>query len=419
MRGERSKGVRGGRPPLTSSSHLSRDLLTPHLAQPSPAGPGGAGFAHQPVLLEEVAELFAGCQRVLDGTVGGGGHAARLVAGGARLLGLDRDPAAVRAARAALPDSAVVRGGDFADAAAAADVIAFRPDGVLLDLGVSSPQLDEPGRGFSFRPGVALDMRMTPGAGLDAAGWLAGASEAELAAAFRDWADEPRGRALGREIVRRRGRGPFLVSDDLVGAIRAVLGARSGPDDFARLFQAVRIAVNDEIGRLTAALPALLEVAAPGAVLAVIAYHSGEDRVVKHALRDWARTCVCPAAQPVCTCRGRALGEVLTRRPIRPGPAELAANPRSRSARLRAFRKAVAPVSGPDRAGGATEASGSRPPRDGAAPPVSGPDRAGGATEASGSRPPRDGAVAPVSGPDRAGGATEASGSRPPRDGAA
>jgi len=300
----------------------------------------GGAFRHQPVLLEEVAALFHGCARILDGTVGAGGHAARLAAGGARVLAFDRDPDAVRAAGSALGAAAVVREGDYADAAADPGVAAFRPDGVLLDLGVSSPQLDEPARGFSFRPGTPLDMRMGP-AGPTAADWLAGAPEAELAAAFRDWADERRSRALAREIVRRRGRGSFATSDDLVGAIRAVLGPRSGPDDFARLFQAVRIAVNGEVQRLARALPALLERLEPGGVLAVISYHSGEDRVVKHAFAEWARDCVCPPAQPACTCRGRALGTVLTRRPVRPGAAEIATNARARSARLRAFRKAA------------------------------------------------------------------------------
>jgi len=294
---------------------------------------------HIPVLLEEVAELLAGCRRILDGTVGGGGHAARLVAAGATLMGFDRDPRAVAAARAGLGPGAQVREGDFADAAADPEVVAFRPDGILLDLGVSSPQLDDPARGFSFRPGTALDMRMGPDAGGTAADWLNRTAEPELAAAFRDWGDERRSRALAREIGRRRATRPFAISQDLVGAIRAVLGPRSGPDDFARLFQAVRIAVNGEIERLARALPALLDVAAAGAVLVVISYHSGEDRVVKGAMRDWARSCICPPAQPVCTCRGRPLGEILTRRPIRSTPEETVRNPRARSARLRAFRK--------------------------------------------------------------------------------
>ena len=324
-------------------------------------------FAHDPVLVEEVAGLLEGCARVLDGTVGGGGHAARLTSAGAAVLAFDRDPAAVSAARARLGAAVRVREGDFAAAPDDPEVVAFRPDGILLDLGVSSPQLDDAARGFSFRPGTVLDMRMAPLAGLSAADWLNEAGETALAAAFRDYADERRARALAREIARRRLTRPFAISEDLVGAIRAVLGPRSGPDDFARLFQAVRIAVNGEIERLARALPALLEVAAPLAVLAVISYHSGEDREVKVAMRDWARSCICPPGQPMCTCRGRPLGTLLTRHPVRPTADETARNPRARSARLRAFRKAVAPVSGWDRAGGATAAVEPRPPQAGAA----------------------------------------------------
>ncbi len=319
---------------LTSSSHFSPDLLTPHSSPLT--------FAHQPVLLDEVVQFFAGCRRILDGTIGGGGHAARLAAAGATLLGMDRDPLAVEAARTRLGPGARVKQGDFAAAAADAEVTAFRPDGILLDLGVSSPQLDEPGRGFSFRRGTPLDMRMEGApAGMTAAEWLNRTDEAALARALADWADERRSRALAREIVRRRATRPFAISDDLVGAIRAILGPRSGPDDFARIFQGVRIAVNGEIERLTAALPALLELLEPGGVLAVIAYHSGEDRVVKTAMQEWARACVCPPRQPVCTCRGRPLGTLLARRPVRPSDAETARNPRARSARLRAFRKAA------------------------------------------------------------------------------
>ena len=122
-----------------------------------------------------------------------------------------------------------------------------------------------------------------------------------------------------------------------MNAIRAVLGARSGPSDFARLFQAVRIVVNDELGALERALPALRDALSPGGRLGVIGYHSGEDRVVKHAFREWSRACVCPPQQPVCTCRGRPLGRVLTRRPVTPDAAEVAANPRARSAKFRAF----------------------------------------------------------------------------------
>jgi 16S rRNA (cytosine1402-N4)-methyltransferase len=157
---------------------------------------------------------------------------------------------------------------------------------------------------------------------------------------FREYADERRGRTLAKEIVRRRINAPFVVSDDFVNAIRAVLGPRSGPPDFARLFQALRIAVNDELESLTAALPALRDALEPGGRLGVITYHSGEDRIVKHAFREWSRDCICPPKQPVCTCRGRALGRVLTKKPIYPSTGEIAANSRARSAQFRVFEAA-------------------------------------------------------------------------------
>jgi 16S rRNA (cytosine1402-N4)-methyltransferase len=303
------------------------------------SSPAGA-FVHEPVMALEVVRLFAGCRRVLDGTAGAGGHALRLLESGSEVLAIDRDPAAVAAAGRALDARAVVRELDYGAAAADANVRAFGPDGILLDLGVSSPQIDDPLRGFTFRPAAPLDMRMS-GSGATAADWLNEAQAAELAAVFADWGDEPRARALAREIVRRRATRPFVVSDDLVGAIRAVLGPRSGPGEFARLFQAVRIAVNDELEHLAAALPVLRDLLAPGGVLAVISYHSGEDRLVKHAFREWARSCICPPHQPVCTCRGRPLGELLTRHPLEAGLAEVERNPRARSARLRAFRSAA------------------------------------------------------------------------------
>lgn len=298
-------------------------------------------FAHESVLLDVVAGVLAGCRRVLDGTAGGGGHARCLAAAGASIFAIDRDPHAVAAARAALGPAATVRQLDFAAAADDPEICAFAPDGVLIDLGLSSPQIDDVQRGFTFRPGAPLDMRMSAGTGMTAADWLNTAPADELARAFREFGDEPRARRLAGEIARRRGRTMLAVSDDLVNAIRAVLGPRSGPTDFARLFQAVRIVVNGELERLAAALPALRDLVAPGGVLAVISYHSGEDRIVKHAFREWARACVCPPEQPRCTCRGRRLGTVLTGRAVQPSEAEITVNPRSRSARLRAFRKAA------------------------------------------------------------------------------
>jgi len=292
---------------------------------------------HVPVLLPEVLAAAGPARRVVDGTLGGGGHAAAFLDLGAEVLGIDRDKEALASARRRLGDQRMTYlEASFGSPEALEAVGRFRPDFILLDLGVSSHQLDDETRGFTFRPGAALDMRMGR-EGLTAADWLNEADEEELRQVFREFGDERRAPALAREIVRRRARQPFATSDDLVNAIRAVLGPRSGPGDFARLFQAVRIAVNDELGGLAEALPALRDALAPGGGLAVISYHSGEDRIVKHLFRDWARACVCPPETPQCVCRGHPLGTVAGR-PVTAGDTEIAANPRARSARLRVFR---------------------------------------------------------------------------------
>ncbi len=277
----------------------------------------------------------------MDATVGGGGHAALLRAAGAEVLAIDRDPEAVAAARVRLGEEGMRYCiGPFGSGEVLGAVQAFRPDRVLLDLGVSSHQLDTPGRGFTFRPGAPLDMRMAAEQGVTAADLLNTWPAERLAACFADLADEPRARKLAQVIVKRRGRAPFVTSDDFVKAIREVLGPRSGPSDFARLFQALRIAVNRELEQLELALPVLRAALVPGGRLGVITYHSGEDRIVKHTFRDWSRCCVCPRGQPVCTCRGRPLGQVLTKKPQRPTLEGVRANPRARSARFRAFEVA-------------------------------------------------------------------------------
>jgi 16S rRNA (cytosine1402-N4)-methyltransferase len=274
----------------------------------------------------------------VDATLGDGGHAEALRGLGAEVLGIDRDPAAIAVSRRRLGDEGVrYLQAPYSAPAALAAVVAFRPEFILLDLGVSSRQLDEADRGFTFRPNAPLDMRMGD-AGPTAAAFLNSAAEAELARVFYEYGDERQSRRLAREIVRRRGNQPFAISDDLVNAVRATLGPRAGPSEFARLFQAVRIAVNDELSGLAVALPAFRDALVAGGRLAVITYHSGEDRLVKLAFREWAAACICPPQQPVCTCRGRPLGRLVPRKPIVPDPNEVAANPRARSAHLRIFQ---------------------------------------------------------------------------------
>jgi 16S rRNA (cytosine1402-N4)-methyltransferase len=292
---------------------------------------------HVPVLLEQVRAAAQGARRAVDATLGDGGHATALMGLGSEVLGIDRDPDALAVSRRRLGDARIrYLQAPYASPEALDAVARFQPDFILIDLGVSSRQLDEAGRGFTFRPGAPLDMRM--GAkGKTAADLLNQADAGTLETIFRDYGDERRARRLAAEIVRRRERQKFAISDDLVNAIRATLGPRSGPGDFARLFQAVRIAVNDELEGLDQALTAFREALKPGGRLSIITYHSGEDRLVKQAFREWAQSCVCPPGVPICSCRGRALGRIEPRKPIVPGAAELAANPRARSAKLRIF----------------------------------------------------------------------------------
>jgi 16S rRNA (cytosine1402-N4)-methyltransferase len=292
---------------------------------------------HVPVLLDAVRAAASGARRAVDATLGDGGHAAVLRSAGAEVLGIDRDPEAIEVSRRRLGEVGIhYLEAPYASTEALAAVAGFEPDFILLDLGVSSRQLDEAGRGFTFRPGAPLDMRMGK-AGKSAVDLLNQAEAAALQTIFRDYGDERRARRLAGEIVRRRQRRPFATSDDLVNAIRASLGPKSGPGDFARLFQAVRIAVNDELDGLERALPAFRDALKPEGRLSVITYHSGEDRLVKQSFRDWSRSCICPPEVPLCTCRGHPLGRVEPRKPVVPAETELAANPRARSAKLRNF----------------------------------------------------------------------------------
>ena len=301
---------------------------------------------HAPVMVEEVVGLFKGTGTILDCTLGGGGHTEALLASGATVVAIDRDEAAINEARKRLTSYETagrfraIRG-NFSELDDLRELDGREFGGILADLGVSSYQIDADDRGFSFRPGALLDMRMDRRSTGTAADLLNTLDEAELSHIFHDYGDEPRAGRLAREIVRRRGRKAMRVSDDLVDAIRGAYGARTGPGDFARLFQAVRIAVNDELDALEKALPLLRDRLEPNGTLAVISYHSGEDRLVKHTMREWSLDCICPPKQLTCTCRGKALGGLVTKRAVKASDVEISINPRSRSARLRAWRKAA------------------------------------------------------------------------------
>ena len=281
-----------------------------------------------------------------DGTVGAGGHTAAILEAGetARVIGVDQDEEALAVAGRRLERFGkrveLVRA-NFADAM---EMVSEPLAGVLLDLGISSRQIDAAERGFSFRPGTPLDMRMAGSVSVEtltAADLLHGQTEAELAQLFWKYADEPRSRRLAAAIVERRATRPFRTSDDLLEVMESVLGRRMDVQDRARIFQALRIAVNDEMGVLERVLPAAREKLDAGGVFVVLSYHSLEDRRVKDAFREWSRSCVCPPELPECRCRGRALGKTLTRKPQYPSPEEVAVNPRARSAKLRAWRKAA------------------------------------------------------------------------------
>ena len=305
---------------------------------------------HVPVLADEVREALAvrPGETVVDATFGAGGHAALLAAdlkGRGKLIAIDRDPTArtyfERFQRDAGVNARLLRG-DFGVVLPQLADNGVRADAILLDLGVSSMQLDRPERGFSYAADAPLDMRMDPSQELTARTLVDEASERELTTIFRRYGEERYARQIARAIVRRRREQPFERSGELVDAIRAAIPApaRFGDGHPAkRVFQALRIAVNDELGSLEEALPAALEMLRPGGRLAVIAFHSLEDRIVKQFLRERERGCTCPPDFPVCVCGSEPTLRATPRRAIRPTAAEVARNPRAQSARLRVGTK--------------------------------------------------------------------------------
>jgi 16S rRNA (cytosine1402-N4)-methyltransferase len=297
--------------------------------------------AHIPVLLRQVVvglEPRPGGIYV-DATLGLGGHAAAILEiAGTRLVGLDVDEAALAVARERLApfgDRATVVRASYHDLSETlADLGIDLLDGILFDLGVSSLQLDTPSRGFSFRTEGPLDMRFS-GDGETAAEWLAEVDEDELVRVLRDHGEEPRARRVARAIVRTRERGPITTTSQLASIVRSTLGHTGRIDPATRTFQAIRIATNRELDTLGDALTEAARLLRPAGRLAVIAFHSLEDRIVKRTFKHLSGSCTCPPGRPLCNCEPENLLEVLTRRPLEADPVELIGNPRARSAKLR------------------------------------------------------------------------------------
>ena len=317
--------------------------MLPSVLQPSATD-------HVPVLADEVRQLLAiePGETVVDATFGAGGHAALLAAdlrGEGRLIAIDRDPSA-RAYFDRFRKQTGIQGrflrGDFSIVLEQLADNGARADAILFDLGVSSMQIDRPERGFSYAADAPLDMRMDPSADYSARELVNEASERELTHIFRQYGEERYAKQMARAIARRRREQPFERTGELVETIKNAIPApaRFGDGHPAkRVFQALRIAVNDELTALEDALPAAVDLLKPGGRLAVISFHSLEDRIVKRFLRDQEHGCTCPPDFPICVCGQEPVLRATPRRAIRPSARETASNPRAASARLRAAVK--------------------------------------------------------------------------------
>ncbi|MCA9752614.1 MAG: 16S rRNA (cytosine(1402)-N(4))-methyltransferase RsmH [Gemmatimonadetes bacterium] len=307
-------------------------------------------LAHDSVMLERAVDLWASssARRVVDGTVGRAGHSLALLGrnDSVRLLALDRDPQAVEFVErrfSGFDGRARVLHGSYADLPLHLAAWGEGPvDGILLDLGVSSPQLDDASRGFSTRADAPLDLRFDRARGASAAEWLADVDLDELTRVLAEYGEVPRPRRVARAILDAHASAPIETTGRLRQVVEGVARRPGEPPAkaLARVFQAVRIAVNDELAHLDRFLAQLDQVLAPGGRIVILSFHSLEDRRVKHAFREAARDCVCPPELPVCRCGGkRAWLRELTRRPLTADAEELARNPRARSARLRAAER--------------------------------------------------------------------------------
>jgi 16S rRNA (cytosine1402-N4)-methyltransferase len=306
---------------------------------------------HKPVLLNETIQALQpkSSSIYIDGTVGAGGHAAAILKASApdgQLFGLDQDESALAVAKRQLVEfgnRVHLLHSNFDRLSQVAQQHQIPPaSGVLLDLGVSSMQLDQPERGFSFQVDGPLDMRMDPTTGQPATDLVNHLPEDELANLIYQYGEESRSRRIARAIVKAR---PIERTQELADIISKAVrskprksGQRRGKSKIhpaTRTFQALRIAVNDELGALERVLPQAIELLEPGGRLAVISFHSLEDRIVKQFFKQESQDCICPPEQPVCTCRHKATIHIITKRPIKPSLAEIDENPKARSAKLR------------------------------------------------------------------------------------
>lgn len=302
--------------------------------------------AHVSVLLREAIEFLRPGPggRYVDGTLGGGGHSEAILAASdpdGQVLGLDRDDQAITVARARLQrfgSRVILRQASFSEVREVLGAIGWSDvDGIILDLGVSSWQIDAPERGFSFRLGGRLDMRMDRRQSLDAHHLVNTASVAELTRIFREYGEEPQARRIAEKIIAARKQRTIEGTEELARLVERVKGGRRRDHHPAtQVFQALRIAVNRELDQLEQFLSGGFELLRPGGRMVIISFHSLEDRLVKNAFRRWSRACLCPPRALVCRCGWSQKVKVLTKRPVAPGDAETAANPRARSAKLRA-----------------------------------------------------------------------------------
>jgi 16S rRNA (cytosine1402-N4)-methyltransferase len=307
-------------------------------------------MAHEPVLTRELLDVLnvRRDSKVVDGTYGGGGHAqavAMRLGPEGELVAFDQDPIAEEyfyGQQAGFRCRSRFLLGNFADGFAELAAEGYKATHIYMDLGVSSMQIDTPERGFSYSYDAPLDMRMDPTLGVTAADIVNTWSETDLSHLFSRYGEERYSRRIARAIVFRRQRQAYGRTCELVDTIKSAIPtpARFGAGNPARrVFQALRIEVNDELNSLRRALPLAFGLLESGGILAVVSFHSLEDRMVKEFFVGKIRACTCPPEFPVCVCGGKATGEVVTTKPVTPSPRELELNPRSSSAKLRAIRR--------------------------------------------------------------------------------